>query len=193
VPSAAITIDGDMSDWDGAAAIEMPAEVAEAAETPFGVVERLWIAHDGRYLFFRIRFARTMSMLLGSGVGIIESLESTAGIFTNVVFTGSLSEATDRVRKGERLASSLSRSGHAGGRPLFSPALIGMIHAGEVGDRVPDVLESIGAGIELDLSQKIGVLTSLAEPVLILVLGSIVGFAVLSIMLPIFQFNQLFL
>ncbi|MEA3400159.1 MAG: sugar-binding protein [Armatimonadota bacterium] len=57
-PAAAITIDGDMSDWDGAAAIEMPAEVAEAAETPFGVVERLWIAHDGRHLFFRIRFAR---------------------------------------------------------------------------------------------------------------------------------------
>jgi general secretion pathway protein F len=142
---------------------------------------------------FRIRFARTMGMLLGSGIGIIESMESTAGVFTNVVFVEAVGSAAERVRKGERLSSALSREIDPRGKPLFDPSLVGMIHAGEAGDRVPGVLDRMASGIEVDLTQRIGVLTSLAEPVLILVLGSIVAFVVLSIMLPIFSFNQLVL
>lgn len=57
-PAAAIEIDGAMTDWEGVAALEMPAEVAAQAQSPFGVVERLWIAHDQQFLYFRLRFAR---------------------------------------------------------------------------------------------------------------------------------------
>ena len=56
--AAAIEIDGSMADWGGVASFEMPAEVAAQAQSPFGVVERLWIAHDDQFLYFRLRFAQ---------------------------------------------------------------------------------------------------------------------------------------
>lgn len=138
---------------------------------------------------FRIRFAHTMSLLLGSGVGIIESLENTAGIFKNQVYTELLRDTADRVRKGEGLSRALALSDP--GRLIFTPTMLGMIRAGESGDSVAGVLDSVGAGLEVELSERVGTLTSLIEPVLILVIGGIVAFAVLSIVLPIFQFNQL--
>jgi len=56
--AAAIQIDGDTADWGGVAAMEMPADVAAGAQTPFGVVERLWVAHDEQFLYFRLRFGQ---------------------------------------------------------------------------------------------------------------------------------------
>ncbi len=54
----AITIDGEMSDWKGAAVYEMPQRAVENAGMPFGVVEQLQVTHDEQFLYFRIRFAR---------------------------------------------------------------------------------------------------------------------------------------
>jgi general secretion pathway protein F len=68
-----------------------------------------------------------------------------------------------------------------------------MIHAGEMGDRIPQVLDSIGQNLEVDLTERVQTLTSLAEPVIIVIIGVLIGFAILSIMLPIFQINQLFM
>ena len=56
--AGAITIDGQMNDWTGGVAYEMPAEALEAVRTPFGAVETLWVAHDDTFLYFRIRFER---------------------------------------------------------------------------------------------------------------------------------------
>lgn len=54
----AITIDGEMSDWKGAAVYETPHQAVEYAGMPFGAVERLQVTHDEQFLYFRIRFAR---------------------------------------------------------------------------------------------------------------------------------------
>ena len=69
----------------------------------------------------------------------------------------------------------------------------GMIHAGEMGDRIPEVLDSIGHNLEVDLTERVQTLTSLAEPFIIVIIGLLIGFAILSIMLPIFQINQIFM
>jgi general secretion pathway protein F len=138
---------------------------------------------------FRIRFSHTMSLLLGSGIGIIEALENTAGVFRNGVFSQHLHATAERVRKGTGLSAALSMGDP--GQRLITPTMLGMIRAGEAGDTVPGVLDHIGRNLEVELSERVGVLTSLIEPLLILVIGGIVAFVVLSIVLPIFQFNQM--
>jgi general secretion pathway protein F len=135
---------------------------------------------------FRIRFSSTMSLLLGNGVGIIESLENTQNMFSNSVFRDLIRSAIERVKKGERLSRALA-SGTA-----FNSSLLGMIHAGEAGDRVAEVLDRIAGGIEVEVEERIKTIASLVEPVLILIIGFFVGFVVLAIMLPIFQINQIF-
>jgi general secretion pathway protein F len=159
---------------------------------------------------FRIRFSSTLALMLAGGVGILEALENTKGVFRNVVFREVIENAVERVRKGEKLSRALAaerplsggRSRYAGGLhpaggspaagSIFTSSLLGMIHAGEAGDRVPEVLERIAAGTEVDMEERVKTITSLVEPVVILVIGLFVGFVVLSIMLPIFQINTIF-
>jgi len=136
---------------------------------------------------FKIRFSYTMSLMISSGIGIIEALEGTRDIFRNRTFSDTLNRAIDSVKKGEKLSRALSSN------PVFNSSILGMIHAGELGDRIPQVLDSIGQNIEVDLTERVETLTSLAEPVIIVVIGLLVGFAILSIMLPIFQINQIFM
>jgi type IV pilus assembly protein PilC len=135
---------------------------------------------------FRIRFSYTMSLLLGNGVGIIDALENTEGMFSNDVFKNILRSAIERVKKGDRLSRSLASGA------VFTSSLLGMIHAGEAGDRVPEVLEKIASNTEIEVEEKIKIITSLVEPVMIMIIGFFVGFVVLAIMLPIFQINQIF-
>jgi general secretion pathway protein F len=135
---------------------------------------------------FKIRFSYTMSLMLNNGVPIIDALQQTGAIFKNSVLHEHIKNATSRVKKGENLSRSLAGGG------LFDSSLLGMIHAGEAGDRVPQVLERIGAGMEIELEERLKTLTSLLEPIVIVIVGIFIGFAVLSIMLPIFQINQFF-
>jgi general secretion pathway protein F len=162
---------------------------------------------------FRIRFCYTLALMLAGGVGILEALENTKGVFGNTLFREAIENAIERVRKGEKLSRALAagrsllagggrRRGAAGAMPgagdshaagrIFTSSLLGMIHAGEAGDRVADVLERIAAGTEVDMEERIKTITSLVEPIVILAIGLFVGFVVLSIMLPIFQINTVF-
>jgi type II secretory pathway component PulF len=147
---------------------------------------------------FRIRFSYTLSLMLAGGVGILEALENTRGVFRNVVFREVIDNAVERIKKGEKLSRALAagRSGPGGTAPaagaVFTPSLLGMIHAGEAGDKVPEVLERIAAGTEVDIEERVKTITGLVEPIVILVIGLFVGFVVLAIMLPIFQINTIF-
>ena len=151
-----------------------------------GLVLKLPLVHTVLLESFRIRFSSTMSLMLGNGVPIIDALRQTGGIYKNSVFTRHIQNATERVKKGESLSRALS------GGVLFTPSLLGMIRAGEAGDRVPDVLQRMGEGLENRLEERLKTLTSLLEPIVIVIVGIFIGFAVLAIMLPIFQINQFF-
>jgi len=135
---------------------------------------------------FIIRFCYTMNLMLANGVGIVEALQNTEKMFNNTIFKNIISEAIERVKKGEKLSRAL------GGNPIFTSPVLGMINAGEAGDRVAEVLASIGQGTERDMEERVKTLTSLIEPVVILGIGILVGFVVLAIILPIFQLNQIF-
>jgi general secretion pathway protein F len=119
-------------------------------------------------------------------------------VFRNIIFKNLIDEAIERMKKGEKLSRALSHDAQipsrGSGRPtrVFGSSFLGMINAGEAGDRLPDVLERIATSTEVDIEERVKTLTSLVEPVVILIIGLFVGFVVLSIMLPIFQVNQIF-
>ena len=135
---------------------------------------------------FRIRFSYTMSLMIANGVGILDALQTTKAIFKNIIFSDFLLNSIYLIKKGERFSRSIENP------LLFPPSFIGMIRAGETGDRLAEVLDTISKNLEATMEEKVKSISSMIEPLIIIFIGSFVGFVVLSIMLPIFQINQLF-
>ncbi|MCM8782742.1 MAG: type II secretion system F family protein [Candidatus Omnitrophica bacterium] len=129
------------------------------------------------------RFTRTLGTLLNNGVTILASLEIVTDIVSSELAKKDLKEAFNKVRDGSPLASAL-----AGGRyfPLF---VTNMIAVGEESGQVERNLLKIADAYERETDKMIKIISSLIEPFMILIMGGIVGFIVISILLPIFQIS----
>jgi len=131
------------------------------------------------------RFASTLAILTGSGVPLIRALDAGAQTLTNDAMRANVTDAISRVREG----STLSRALAAGG--LFPPVMIHMIASGEATGELPDMLERTAKTLSGEVERRTLTLTSLLEPILILVMGGIVLMIVLAVLLPIIEINQL--
>jgi general secretion pathway protein F len=131
------------------------------------------------------RFASTLAILTGSGVPLIRALDAGAQTLTNDAMRANVTDAISRVREG----SPLSRALAAGG--LFPPVMIHMIASGEATGELPEMLERTAGTLSGEVERRTLTLTSLLEPVLILVMGGIVLMIVLAVLLPIIEINQL--
>ncbi len=129
-------------------------------------------------------FARTLGILLGSGVSILRALEIVERVVNNAVFGRALEEARGSVKRGESIADSLRRSG------VFPPIVLHMIAAGEASGNVEAGLIHVADVYDGEVESEVSTLTSLLEPAMILFMGAVVGFIVLAILLPIFEINQ---
>ncbi len=131
------------------------------------------------------RFARTAAGLLASGVGLPHCLRIVRNIVNNAVVAAAVDRATTAVEEGGSLAAALEAE------PWFPPMLVQMIAAGEQGGRLDGMLAKAAAAYERSAETRITAVTALFEPVMIVVMGGIVGFIVLAILLPIFEMQQL--
>jgi general secretion pathway protein F len=131
------------------------------------------------------RFARTLGSLLENGVSMLHALEIVKNIVENVLIADIIKEASQEVEKGQGLGSALAES------KIFPDLSIQMIQVGEQSGELEAMLNKIADVFENEVETSIMSMTSLLEPVMILVMGIIVGFIVLSICLPIFEMNQL--
>jgi general secretion pathway protein F len=131
------------------------------------------------------RFARTLGSLLENGVSMLIALDIVKNIAGNTLISNSVETAAIEVGKGQGLGVALSGSG------IFPQLSIQMIQVGEQSGQLETMLTKISDVFENEVETTIMRLTSYLEPVMILVMGSIVGFIVLSICLPIFEMNQL--
>jgi general secretion pathway protein F len=131
------------------------------------------------------RFARTLGSLLENGVSMLIALDIVKNIAGNILISDSVESAAIEVGKGQGLGESLSGSG------IFPQLSIQMIQVGEQSGQLETMLTKIAEVFENEVETSIMRLTSYLEPVMILVMGAIVGFIVLSICLPIFEMNQL--
>ena len=131
------------------------------------------------------RMARTMSILIGSGVPLISALKSSSQVITNRVLRNALEVTAEEVQQGASLSRSLARS------KLFPPLLIQMVASGESSGKLDAMLEKSATSLERESEARISVVVSLFEPLMILFMGAVVLIIVMAILLPIFDLNQL--
>jgi general secretion pathway protein F len=131
------------------------------------------------------RFASTLAILTSSGVPLIRALEAGARTLSNAAMRANVDDAMARVREG----ASLSRALAAGGR--FPPMLLHLIASGEATGRLAEMLERAAATLGSETERRALALTTVLEPLLILVMGAIVLLIVLAVLLPIIEINQL--
>jgi general secretion pathway protein F len=123
--------------------------------------------------------------LLQSGVSLISALQIVSRIVDNVLIQEVIEKAGDEIQKGQSLAGSLSKS------PWFSSMAVQMIAVGEQSGDLEGMLYKIAESQEREVETQITALTSMLEPVMILVMGVVVGFIVFSIILPIIEMSQM--
>lgn len=131
------------------------------------------------------RFTRTLGILFGSGVPILDAMRIGTQVVSNVPMRDAINLATTKVREGAPLARSLGDS------KLFPPITIHLIASGEASGRLDEMLDRSAENQEREVETLVAALMGVFEPVLILVMGGVVLLIVLAILLPIFDLNQL--
>jgi type IV pilus assembly protein PilC len=131
------------------------------------------------------RFARTLSTLTRSGVAILAALEIVERTAGNEVFARAVRKAGDSVRGGETLADPLARSGE------FPAMVTRMIGVGEKTGALEQMLSKISDFYDSEVKASVDALTSLIEPILILMMGIVVGGIVIALFMPILQLSSL--
>ena len=131
------------------------------------------------------RFTRTLSILAGSGVPILQALKISAEVVENVPMREAITEATVRVREGASISKSLAAS------RLFPPMMIHLVSSGEAGGKLEEMLSRAASGQEREVDGLIATLLGILQPLLIVLMGAIVLTIVLAILLPIFEINNL--
>jgi len=130
---------------------------------------------------------RTLSLMTGAGVSILESLTISAGVVGNEVLAGALRDSAKQVEKGFPIAYSFSKHPEA-----FPFILSQMVAVGEETGKMEEVLSKVSHVFEIESDQKVKALTSAVEPLVMIVLGLGVGFLVIAIILPIYNLTSQF-
>lgn len=131
------------------------------------------------------RFTQNMGILLTNKVDLLKSFEIVKKIVNNKIIEKKIENASANVREGSSIAQSLKKH-------EFLPKLvIGMISAGETSDKIDEMMLNIGKVYEEEIDMTITSLTALIEPIIIIVMGLIIGVIVLSVMMPIMEMNTM--
>jgi general secretion pathway protein F len=129
------------------------------------------------------RFSRTLATLLKSGVPLLTAMDITKNVVSNGVLSAVVENARDAIREGESIAGPLKRSGE------FPPLVHHMIAIGERSGQLEEMLLNVADSYETQVSVRIGALTALLEPLIIVAMGVAVAFVAFSILMPILQLN----
>ncbi len=131
------------------------------------------------------RFSRTLGTLLSSGVPLVTAMDVVKDIVGNQVLAGIIDQAKEQVIEGSDLALPLGKSG------LFPPLVTKMISVGERTGQIEEMLLRVAQIYEEDVEVTLSGMVSLIEPLIIVAMGLVVLFIVLSILLPILEMNQM--
>jgi general secretion pathway protein F len=131
------------------------------------------------------RFSRTLSTLLTSGIPLLHALDIVKNVVGNMVLSTAIEEARSSIREGQSIAPPLKKSG------VFPAMLIHMIAVGEKSGELEQMLSKAADAYDNEVSSSVSSLTSILEPMMILIGGAVVLFIVLAILLPIFTLNEL--
>jgi general secretion pathway protein F len=131
------------------------------------------------------QLAATLSILVGSGVPVLNALNAGVGVVSNLPMRDALERAANAVREGAGLSQSLAASRQ------FPPVMVHLIASGEASGRLPQTLATAAIQQQRDVDIRTSALAAIIEPVMIVIMGTVVLTIVLAVLLPIFEMNQL--
>jgi type IV pilus assembly protein PilC len=131
------------------------------------------------------KFTRTLSTLIKSGVPILQALETVAKTSGNKVIEIAIMTARDSVKEGERIASPLKKSS------VFPPMVVQMVSIGEETGNLDAMLAKIADFYDQEVDVAVKALTSMIEPIIIVLMGLVIGFIVIAMFLPMFELGHL--
>jgi len=131
------------------------------------------------------RFARTLGTLLASGVPLLTAMEIVKNILGNARLVSVIEEARQDIEEGESIAEPLKRSGE------FPPLVTHMISVGEQSGQLEEMLDNVAVSYDQQVDMRIEALTTLLEPLMIIIMGGGVAIVVFAVMLPLLQMNQM--
>ena len=134
------------------------------------------------------RFSRTLSTLLSSGVNILDALEITAGTTGNKLVENAVLRSRTSIAQGESIAEPLSKE-----KALFPPMVVQMITIGEQTGGLDEMLSKVADFYDDEVDQAVANLMNALEPIVILLLGGVIGGMVMAMYLPIFKMAQQFM
>jgi type IV pilus assembly protein PilC len=151
------------------------------------IIFKLPIIGDLQRQVLLTELTRTLSLMVGAGVSILEALNITAGVVGNVVISDALKDSAKQVEKGLPVAFSFAKHPEA-----FPYILSQMVAVGEETGKMDEVLAKVSHVFEVESDQKVKTLTSAVEPLVMVLLGLGVGFLVIAIILPIYNLTSQF-
>src|ERR1700689_482981 len=130
------------------------------------------------------RYARTLSTMFAAGVPLVEALESVAGACGNIVFEDAVLKMRDEVATGQRLQRAMENTG------IFPNMVVQMIAVGEESGSLDSMAAKVATFYEAEVDNAVDSMSSLMEPLIMAVLGVLVGGMVIAMYLPIFKLGQ---
>jgi len=130
------------------------------------------------------RFARTLSTLIGSGVPLLTAFDIVRAVVQNELLMEVIGQARDSVKEGESIAQPLKRSGE------FPPIVTHMIAIGEKSGQLEEMLDHIARAYDVQVESRLQAMTSVLEPILLVIMGVVVGFIVFAVLLPMMEFTK---
>ena len=130
------------------------------------------------------RFTKTLATLLSSGVPLLTAMDITKGVLGNSVLEHVIVEASSSIREGESIAEPLKASGR------FPPIVTHMIAVGERSGQLENMLENVAEAYDSQVDIKVATLTSLLEPLMIVLMGVGAGGIAAAILIPLIQMNE---
>lgn len=131
------------------------------------------------------RFCRTFGLLIKSGVPILSALNIAVPVLENEVIKDQISQSYQDLERGGTLGKTLKNS------PMIPLFMSNLIRVGEESGKLQDALEEVANSYERDTDESIRIMSSLLEPLMILVMGLVTGFIVIAMLLPIFDINTM--
>jgi len=131
------------------------------------------------------RFARTLGTLLTGGVPMLAAMTTVRNVVDNEVIAKAIDSARENISEGESIAGPLKKSGQ------FPPLVIHMINIGEKTGELEKMLTQVSDAYDFQVKNSIDGMTSLLTPVMIILMGGVIGFIVFAIMVPMFEMSNL--
>ncbi len=131
------------------------------------------------------RFSHTIATMMSGGMTLLGALDMSRGVTGSTLVDDALFEAGEAVRQGGQLAPNLDASG------LFNPMVTDMIGVGERSGELERMLERAAEALDEEVRGNVETMTSLIEPIMILLMAAVVLFVLLAVLLPVFEMNQM--